>query len=57
MPRLKPELNLTRVRQEHYQDEEVVGTEEMPGIPPETPHQALAEITRGKLRRLEMCLH
>ena len=37
MPRLKTELNLTRVRQEHHQDEEVVGTEEMPGISPEAP--------------------
>ena len=55
-PRIKPALNLTRVRQEHQQDEEDVGTEEIPVTIPETPRQALAKLTRGKLKRLGLCL-
>ena len=46
---------MKRVRQEHEQDKEAMGTEETLGTIPETPWQALENITRGELRCLEFC--
>ena len=47
-------MNLKIVRKEHHQANKAVGTENMPGITPETPHKVLKKITRVKLRRLEL---